>query len=102
MEQHLAACTFWLAWTPVALTHINHAVAIPNHGSRPRGLPTFGLNVTDHLCMLQQHVLTAEPAALKVQVQELLRDNGILKRAVQIQAARMQVGVPLISMQKSI
>ena len=58
--------------------------------------PQHGLDCTDTYCLLQQHALTAEPAALKVQVQELLRDNGILKRAVQIQAARMQVRAPLI------
>ncbi len=46
----------------------------------------------DMLCLLQIQ-LPADTAALKAQVQELMRDNGILKRAVQIQAARMQVSI---------
>lgn len=77
-------------WVDALIQHMSAAKDMDSARQRGRDfLTAFERAITEH-SRPSQHELTAEPAALKVQVQELLRDNGILKRAVQIQAARMQ------------
>ncbi|KAK9841714.1 hypothetical protein WJX74_010693 [Apatococcus lobatus] len=76
-------------WVDALIQHMSAAKDMD--AARQRGrefLTAFEGAITEHA--RPPNALPAEPAAVKAQVQELLRDNGILKRAVQIQAARMQ------------